>query len=60
LNDDEKQNSATLTREQVAEALEHADVLALSTINVDGSSWVSPVGYEHDDQLNLYFDSRVD
>ncbi len=45
---------------RVREALEHTDVMALSTIDKDGGPWTSPVQYQWDSQLNLYFASMPD
>jgi general stress protein 26 len=41
----------------VRQALERIDVMALSTIDGDGGPWISPVQYQSDSQLNLYFAS---
>jgi hypothetical protein len=40
---------------RVREALDRTDVMALSTIDEDGGPWTSPVQYQWDSQLNLYF-----
>jgi general stress protein 26 len=45
---------------RVREALERTDVMALSTIDEDGGPWTSPVQYQWDSQLNLYFASMPD
>jgi general stress protein 26 len=45
---------------RVREALERTDVMALSTIDEDGGPWTSPVQYQSDSQLNLYFASMPD
>jgi uncharacterized protein YhbP (UPF0306 family) len=45
---------------RVREALERTDVMALSTIDEDGGPWTSPVQYQWDGQLNLYFASMPD
>jgi general stress protein 26 len=45
---------------RVREALERTDVMALSTIDEDGGPWISPVQYQSDSQLNLYFASMAD
>jgi general stress protein 26 len=45
---------------RVREALERTDVMALSTIDDDGGPWTSPVQYQWDSQLNLYFASMPD
>jgi hypothetical protein len=45
---------------RVREALERTDVMALSTIDADGGPWTSPVQYQWDSQLNLYFASMPD
>src|SRR3954453_3558092 len=45
------------TTAQVREAFDRTDIMALSTVDADGGSWTSPVQYQHDDQLNLYFSS---
>lgn len=42
---------------RVREALERTAVMALSTIDEDGGPWTSPVQYQADSQLNLYFAS---
>lgn len=47
----------TELRARVREALERTDVMALSTIDEDGGPWTSPVQYQADSQLNLYFAS---
>jgi Pyridoxamine 5'-phosphate oxidase len=44
----------------VREALERTDIMALSTIDDDGGPWTSPVQYQWDSQLNLYFASMPD
>src|ERR1700739_3174808 len=45
---------------RVREALERTDIMALSTIDEDGGPWTSPVQYQRDSQLNLYFASTPD
>jgi general stress protein 26 len=45
---------------RVRQALERTDVMALSTIDEDGGPWTSPVQYQWDSQLNLYFASMPD
>jgi pyridoxamine 5'-phosphate oxidase-like protein len=45
---------------RVREALERTDIMALSTIDQDGGPWTSPVQYQSDSQLNLYFASMPD
>ena len=45
---------------RVREALERTDIMALSTIDEDGGPWTSPVQYQRDSQLNLYFASMPD
>jgi general stress protein 26 len=45
---------------RVREALERTDIMALSTIDHDGGPWTSPVQYQSDSQLNLYFASMPD
>lgn len=40
-------------------ALESTDIMALSTIGDDGS-WISPIQYQHDEKLNLFFMSMMD
>ena len=45
---------------RVCEALERTDIMALSTIDQDGGPWTSPVQYQSDSQLNLYFASMPD
>jgi general stress protein 26 len=42
---------------QVHEALSRTDIMSLSTIDADGGPWTSPVQYQWDSQLNLYFAS---
>jgi general stress protein 26 len=44
----------------VREVLQRTDIMALSTIDVDGAPWTSPVQYQSDSQLNLYFASMPD
>jgi len=39
------------------EALNRAEIMALSTLDRDGGSWTSPVQYQWDRHLNLYFAS---
>jgi uncharacterized protein YhbP (UPF0306 family) len=39
---------------RVKEALDRTDIMALSTIDPDGS-WTSPVQYRYSEKLNLYF-----
>jgi len=50
----------TELRACVREALQRTDVMALSTIDDDGGPWTSPVQYQADSQLNLYFASMPD
>lgn len=45
---------------RVREALERTEVMALSTIDEDGGPWTSPVQYQWDSQLYLYFASMPD
>jgi nitroimidazol reductase NimA-like FMN-containing flavoprotein (pyridoxamine 5'-phosphate oxidase superfamily) len=45
---------------RVREALDRAEIMALSTLDPDGGSWTSPVLYQHDSQLHLYFASLPD
>jgi len=45
---------------RVREALERTDIMALSTIDQDGGPWTSPVQYQSDSQLSLYFASMPD
>ena len=45
---------------RVRQALERTDIMALSTIDEDGGPWTSPVQYQSDSQLNLYFASLPD
>ncbi len=44
---------------RVREALARTEIMALSTVGLDGS-WTSPVQYRSDDKLNLYFMSMPD
>jgi len=44
---------------RVKEALSRTTIMALGTMGDDGS-WVSPVEYEHDEKLVLYFLSMMD
>ncbi len=50
-------NSDITTR--VKEALNRTEIMALSTIGEDGS-WTSPVQYQYDEKLNLFFSSMID
>jgi general stress protein 26 len=50
----------TELRARVREALRRTDIMALSTIDEDGAPWTSPVQYQSDSQLNLYFASMPD
>jgi hypothetical protein len=52
--------SNTDLQARVREALERTDVMALSTVDDDGGPWTSPVQYQSDSQLNLYFTSMPD
>lgn len=45
---------------RVREALQRTDIMALSSIDDDGGPWTSPVQYQSDSQLNLYFASMLD
>jgi Pyridoxamine 5'-phosphate oxidase len=45
---------------RVREALTRTQIMALSTLDRDGGSWTSPVQYQWDSQLNLYFASMPD
>lgn len=45
---------------RVREALTRTEIMALSTLDHDGGSWTSPVQYQWDSQLNLYFASTTD
>jgi hypothetical protein len=45
---------------RIRQALERTDIMALSTIDEDGGPWTSPVQYQSDSQLNLYFASMPD
>ncbi len=47
----------TELNERVREALKRTDVMALSTIDQDGGPWTSPVQYQADSQLTLWFAS---
>ena len=44
---------------RVEEALDRTDIMALSTIDDDGS-WTSPVQYRHGPKLELYLESMKD
>jgi general stress protein 26 len=48
------------TAAQVQEALCRTDIMALATLDEDGGSWTSPVLFEHDASLHLYFASLPD
>jgi general stress protein 26 len=52
--------TAHATGAQVQEALTRADIMALATLDEDGGSWTSPVLFEHDASLHLYFASLPD
>jgi Pyridoxamine 5'-phosphate oxidase len=52
--------TAHATAAQVQEALGRADIMALATLDEDGGSWTSPVLFEHDASLHLYFASLPD
>jgi pyridoxamine 5'-phosphate oxidase-like protein len=52
-------NNAEL-QARVREALQRTDIMALSSIDDDGGPWTSPVQYQSDSQLNLYFASMPD
>jgi general stress protein 26 len=52
--------SARATTAQVQEALARTDIMALATLDEDGGSWTSPVLFEHDASLHLYFASLAD
>jgi general stress protein 26 len=45
---------------RVREALTRTEIMALSSLDPDGGSWTSPVQYQWDSQLNLYFASMPD
>jgi general stress protein 26 len=45
---------------QVQEALGRTDIMALATLDEDGGSWASPVLFDHDADLHLYFASLPD
>jgi general stress protein 26 len=51
---------AHATAAQVQEALARAEIMALATLDEDGGSWTSPVLFEHDAGLHLYFASLAD
>jgi len=44
---------------RVQEALDRSPIMALSTTGPNGS-WTSPVQYQHDEKLHLYFSSLPD
>jgi general stress protein 26 len=48
------------TPAQVQEALSRTDIMALATMDEDGGSWTSPVQFQHDAGLHLYFASLPD
>jgi len=48
------------TTAQVQEALSRTDTMALATLDEDGGSWTSPVQFQHDASLHLYFASLPD
>jgi general stress protein 26 len=52
--------SARATAAQVQEALARTDIMALATLDEDGGTWTSPVLFEHDASLHLYFASLPD
>jgi general stress protein 26 len=45
------------TAGQVQEALDRTDIMALATLDEDGGSWTSPVQFQHDAGLRLFFAS---
>src|ERR1700691_2809488 len=45
---------------RVREALTRTEIMTLSSLDRDGGSWTSPVQYQWDSQLNLYFASMPD
>ena len=57
-NDNQESEQADLA-ERVREALVRIDIMALSTIGPDGP-WTSPVQYQHNDELELFFMSQPD
>jgi hypothetical protein len=52
--------NATELYARVRKALERTDIISLSTIDQDRGPWTSPVQYQWDSQLNLYFTSMPD
>jgi hypothetical protein len=52
--------AARATTAQVQEALSRTDIMALATLDEDGGSWTSPVLFEPDASLHLYFASLPD
>ena len=53
-----------MTREQlralVREALDRAEIMALSTVDADSGTWTSPVQYQWGPGLHLFFSSMPD
>ena len=52
--------AAPATIAQVQEALNRAEIMALATLDDDGGSWTSPVLFQYDADLLLYFASLPD
>jgi general stress protein 26 len=49
-----------VTPAQIQEALSRANIMALATLDDDGGSWTSPLQFQHDEHLHLYFASLPD
>ena len=52
--------TAHATIAQIQEALARVDIMALATLDEDGGSWTSPVLFQHDASMHLYFASLPD
>jgi general stress protein 26 len=57
--DDQPKSEVADLAERVREALRRTEIMALSTIGPDGP-WTSPVQYQHNDKLELFFASQAD
>jgi general stress protein 26 len=51
---------AHATSARIREALGRTEIMALATLDEDGASWTSPVLFQHDAHLHLYFASLFD
>jgi general stress protein 26 len=52
--------TAHATTAQIQEALARVGIMALATLDEDGGRWTSPVLFQHDASLHLYFASLPD